>query len=175
MKLLSMWVWTSSSLSSEPDVLYGARRRRDRSEGRRGTDALRQQSCGIIARGVDLSVGMQEYSERSRFSFATGLGSEVLTFLFVVWCPRDHAKRRCNKAIKLHLFKLPIACGLVGACRRVMHASALVCSARRKRRLDDVQDFYGMVALICHGGDKLRQGAQPTRSGVHRRALPLGA
>lgn len=122
-----------------------------------------------------LSVGMQEYSERSPFSFATGLGSEVLTFLFVVWCPRDHAKLHRNKAIKFHFFKLRIACGFVGACRRVMHASAFVRSARRKRRLDDVQDSYGMVALICHGGDKLRQGAQPTRSGVHRRALLLGA
>ena len=140
MKLLSMWVWTSSFLSSEPDVLYGARRRRDRSEGRRGTDALRQQSCGIIARGVDLSVGMQEYSERSRFSFATGLGSEVLTLLFVVWCPRDYAKLHRNKAIKFNFFRLRIACGLVGARRRVMHASALVRSVRRKRRLDDVQD-----------------------------------
>lgn len=156
--------------------MYGVHRRRKRSEGRRGTDALRQHSCGVIARGVDMmSVGMQEYSERSPFSFATGLGSEVLTFLFVVRCPRDHAKLHCNKAIKFHLFKLPIACGLVGACRSVMHASALVCSARRKRRLDDVQHSYGMVALICHGGDKLRQGARPTRPGVHRRALLLGA
>ena len=122
-------------------MLYGARRRRDISEGRRGTHTLRQQSRGVLARGVDmLSVGMQEYSERSPFSFATGLGSEVLTLLFVVWCPRDYAKLHRNKAIKFNFFRLRIACGLVGARRRVMHASALVRSVRRKRRLDDVQD-----------------------------------
>ena len=87
-------------------VSVGVHRRRGRSEGRRGTHTLRLQLHGVIARGVVmLPIGMQEYPERCRFSFATGLGSEVLTFLFVVWCPRDHAKLYCNKAIKSHLFE----------------------------------------------------------------------
>lgn len=92
----------------------GVHRWRERSEGRPGTHTLRQQLRGVIARGVGmLSVGMQEYSERCRCSFATGLASEVLTFLFIVWCPRDQAKLQCSKAIKFHFFKLSFACGLV--------------------------------------------------------------
>ena len=131
-------------------MLYGVHWRQGRSEGRRATDTLRPQSRGVIARGVDiLSVGMQEYSECCQSSFATGLGFEVLTFLFVVWCPRDHAELHINKAIKPRLFKLSIACGLSPVpSRRAMYASKLVCSARRKRRLGGVQDCCGMAALI---------------------------
>jgi hypothetical protein len=103
-------------VSSQPDVLsteYWCTSAAGRSEGRPGTDSLRRQLCGVIASGVDvLSVGIPEYSERRRCSFATGLGSEVLTFLFVVCSPRDHAKLHCNKAFKFHLFKMSIACGL---------------------------------------------------------------
>ena len=87
---------------------------RETSEGRRVTETLLQQLLYVVTKVVGmLCAGMQQFPGRCRFFYAIGLGSEVLTFLFVVWCPRDHAKLHCNKAIKYHLFHMLTAFGLV--------------------------------------------------------------
>jgi hypothetical protein len=109
--------------------------RQSTSEDHRGTDQLRQQPRSVIANGADmLRGGMKEYSARRRFSHATGLGSEVLTFLFVVQCPEPMLSCTATKRSSGISLNRLSRCGLADVCQEsnACAEGRLVCASHAK-------------------------------------------
>jgi hypothetical protein len=125
-------------------------------------DTLRQQLRNVVADFVGmLRASMQELPGTLSNLLCPWTWLRVLTLFFVESCrygPRDHAKPRCNKADKQHLFDTFIASGLVdvlekrNACPEFGVFCVLCTKARRCPRFPP---SHNTISLVWQHGSEV--------------------